>query len=73
MTSVCYDIFRDLERESISNDGGKIYLLTNPDVERVLKEEERYSVMELEKRINRRIVIIPKGDFHIEQYEISIH
>jgi len=44
----------------------------HPEIEKVLKEEERYSVMELEKRINRRIVIIAKNDFHLEQYEISL-
>ena len=71
-TTICYDIFRDLERESVSGEEGKVYLLVNPEIEKVLKEEERYSVMELEKRINRRIIIIPKDDFHIEQYEISL-
>jgi len=71
-TTICYDIFRDLERESVSGEGGKLYLLVSPEIEKVLKEEERYSVMELEKRINRRIIIVGKGDFHIEQYEISL-
>jgi ribonuclease G len=71
-TTICYDIFRDLEREAISGEVGKVYLLVSPEIERVLEEEERYGVMELEKRINRRIIIIPKDDFHLEQYEISI-
>lgn len=71
-TTMCYDIFRDLERETVSDEGGKVYLLVNPEIERVLKEEERYSVMELEKKINRRIIIIAKEDFHFEQYEISV-
>jgi ribonuclease G len=71
-TTVCYDIFRDLEREMASADGGKVYLLVNPEIERVLKEDERDSVVELEKKINRRIIIIGKEDFHIEQYEISV-
>jgi ribonuclease G len=71
-TTICYDIFRDLEREWVSGEEGKVYLLVNPEIEKVLKEEERYSVMELEKRINRRIVIIVKNDFHLEQYEISL-
>lgn len=72
-TTVCYDIFRDLEIELVSGgEEGKIYLLVNPEIEKVLKEEERFSVMELEKRINRRIIIIPKNDFHLEQHEISI-
>ena len=70
--TICYDIFRALERESFSGEEGKIYLLVNPEIEKVLKDEERYSVMELEKRINRRIIIISKEDFHIEQYEISL-
>jgi len=71
-TTICYDIFRDLERESLSGETGAIYLLVNPEIERTLKEEERYSVMELEKRINRRIIIIGKDDFHPEQHEISL-
>ena len=71
-TTVCYDIFRDLERETASGDGGKVYLLVNPEIEKVLKEDERDSVVELEKKINRRIIIIGKEDFHLEQYEISV-
>ena len=71
-TTICYDVFRDLEREWVSGEEGKVYVLVNPEIEKVLKEEERYSVIELEKRINRRIVIIAKNDFHLEQYEISL-
>ncbi len=71
-TTICYDIFRDLERESVAGDEGKVYLLVSPEIEKVLKEEERYSIMELEKKINRRIIIVGKSDFHIEQYEISL-
>ncbi len=71
-TTICYDIFRDLERESLSGEEGKIYLLVNPEIEKVLKEEERDAVAELEKRINRRIKIVGKEDFHLEQREISL-
>jgi len=71
-TTICYDIFRDLEREWVSGEEGKVYVLVNPETEKVLKEEERYSVMDLEKRINRHIIIIAKNDFHLEQYEISL-
>jgi ribonuclease G len=71
-TTICYEIFRELERESVSGEEGKLFLLVSPEIERVLKEEERYAVMELEKHINRRIIIIGKNDFHMEQYEISL-
>jgi len=71
-TTICYEIFRDLERESVSGEEGKVFVLVSPEIEKVLKEEERCSVMELEKKINRRIIIVGKNDFHIEQYEISL-
>ncbi len=71
-TTICYDIFRDLDRETASGESGKVYLLVNPEIERVLKEDERDSVVELEKKINRRIIIIGKEDFHLEQYEVSV-
>ncbi|MFC1866589.1 ribonuclease E/G [Thermodesulfobacteriota bacterium] len=71
--TICYEIFRDLEREPppISNSSSDIYVQVNPEVCNVLKEEEQQSVIELEKRIKRRIIIISQKDFHIEQYTIN--
>ncbi len=71
-TTICYDIFRDVERESLSGEEGKICVLVNSEIEKVLKEEERCSVMELEKRVGRRIIIKGKDALHIEQHEINI-
>jgi ribonuclease G len=72
LTTICYEIFRALEKEAVTGEEAKVYLLVSPEIEKVLKEEERYSVMELEKKINGRIIIIGKSDFHLEQYEISL-
>ncbi len=72
-TTLCYEIFRDLEREcALSEERGDVCILVNPEIEGVLKEEEQESIMELEKRLGRRIVIIGKKHFHLEQYEISV-
>lgn len=69
--TICYEIFRDLERESLlSENGGKIHVEVNPEIEYILKEEEQESILDLEKRIDRRIVIVAREQFHIEQYEI---
>ncbi len=70
--TICHDIFRDLEREICLGDKGKVYLLVNTEIESTLKEEERTFIMELEKQINRQIIIIGKSNFNLEQYEISI-
>src|SRR4030042_5562791 len=71
--TICYEIFRDLEREStyVSDKGGNIYVQVNPEIGNVLKEEEQQSIMELEKNINRRIIIVSQKDLHMEQYVIN--
>jgi len=71
--TICYDIFRDLEREAplITDNNGNIYVRVNPEIDSVLKEEEQQSIIELEKRIDKRIIIISQKHFHMEQYEIS--
>ena len=71
--TVCYELFRDLERECTGSERqGNAYVLVNPEVDTVLREDEQESVIELEKRLGKRITIVPKKDFHMEQYEISI-
>lgn len=71
MKTICTEIFRDLERESATPmEGGHVYILVNPDIDTVLKEEEQDSILDLEKRIRKRIIIQAKEHFHLEQYEI---
>jgi Ribonuclease G/E len=52
-------------------EGDHVYVQVNPDIDHVLKEDEQLSIMDLEKRLNKRIIIIAREHFHIEQYEIS--
>jgi ribonuclease G len=70
--SICYEIFRDLEREtSAPVENSNIYVHVNTEIARVLKEEEQQSIMDLERRINRRITILAEENFHIEEYEVT--
>ena len=70
--TICYEIFRDLEREYTNpEEGGQVYVLVNPEIETALKEDEQKAIIDLEKRIGRGIIIIGKKTFHLEQYEIN--
>ncbi len=70
--TICYEIFRDLEREYTNpEEGGQVYVLVNPEIETVLREDEQKAVIDLEKRIGRGIIITGKKTFHLEQYEIN--
>jgi ribonuclease G len=71
--TICYEVLRDLERETtLTGQAAQVLVHVHPDIARVLKEEEQQSVIDLERRINRRVIIQEKENFHIEQYEISI-
>jgi len=71
--TICYELFRDLEREyPASEEGENVYVLVNPEIDTVLREDEQESIIDLEKRLKKRITIIAKRDFHVEQYEISV-
>lgn len=71
--TICYEIFRDLEREGPNSEKvGQVYVMVNPEIENFLREEEQESIIDLEKRISKGIVVIAKKNFHLEQYEISV-
>ncbi|MBN1907778.1 MAG: Rne/Rng family ribonuclease [Deltaproteobacteria bacterium] len=71
--TISYEIFRDLEREPppVSESDDKVYVEVNPEIENVIKEDEQQSIMLLEKKIKRRIIILSRNDYHMEQYTIS--
>jgi ribonuclease G len=69
--TICYEVLRDIERETINMGGsGDIFVNVHPEIAHVLKEEEQESVVDLERRVMRRITISEKEGVHVEQYEI---
>jgi len=69
-TTVCYNIFREIEKVSSQLGGNNILVEANPEVASLLYEEERAGVEELEKKLKKKIVIKSKAGFHQEQFNI---
>jgi len=70
--TICYELLRDVEREMRTTvNSEEIRVNVHPEVARVLKEEEQESIVDLERRIKRRIAVCEKEDLHVEQYEIQ--
>jgi len=68
---VCYEILREIERESIfSGKNGDVCVLVNPSIGNMLRGEEYNSLKAMEKRTKKRITIEQKKDFYPEQYEV---
>jgi ribonuclease G len=69
-TTVCYDIFRQIERSASELGGHNIVVEVNPEIAGLLYEEERGGVEELERKLKKKIAVRGKAGFHQEQYNI---
>jgi ribonuclease G len=68
--TICYNIYRDIRRESGEIMGKRITLKVHPDTADLLLGEERQVVESLEKWLHKEIVIHPEPHFHLEQWEM---
>jgi len=68
--TVCYEIFRKISRNSGRSDGSSVTIRVNPRIADMLLKEEELTVNQLETDINKRLIIAPEKNLHIEKYEI---
>ena len=68
--SVCYEIFRELEREAAYDIAETLCVLVHPDVAKLLLETENDTLKNLEKRLSRKILVETDNSFHRENFEI---
>lgn len=68
--SICYNIYRDIMRDSRESTGNRFALHVNPDIANLLHDEENYLISSLERTFGKQIEIYPDEKFHLEQYEI---
>jgi len=70
--TVAYDVLRAIKRQYPSFDGGKnIVVRLHPDIANFLYDEKNNSLENLEREINRRVIIKASQELHHEKYEIS--
>jgi ribonuclease G len=68
--TICYELFRKISRNSHRSDGVAVTIRVNPRIADMLLKEEESTVNQLEKDINKRLIVAPAKDLHIEKYEI---
>lgn len=68
--SICYNIYRDLLRESQDTACSRLTLKVNPKIAELLHGEESRLIVDLEKTIGKQIVIYSNPSYHIEEFEI---
>jgi len=68
--TICYDIFRNIHRNAQTAGGNTVTLRVHPRIADMLSKEEELTVAQLEHDTEKRIIIAPAKDMHIEKYEI---
>jgi ribonuclease G len=70
VTTVVYDIFRELRRESPNLREPTLVVNCNAEVARVLQGEEREELRHLMDRFNKSIQVRPQASYHREQFDL---
>ena len=69
--TVCYEIFRKITRDAPSYSTNGVQILVHPVIGEMLLKEEASFIELLEKQLKKEIIIEPRPDFHLEQFDIS--
>ncbi len=68
--TVCYNIYRDMRRESDEMLAQCIAVKVHPEIAELLLGEESPLVDSLEVALSKKIIVRPDPHFHLEQYEM---
>jgi ribonuclease G len=69
--TVVYEILRQIRRDRSSLPGYSIVVNAHPAVIDLMKGEEREAVQEAERRFMRRIELVPRREYHLEQFDLA--
>jgi ribonuclease G len=70
-TSVCYEMLRELRREGGSIQAESIVVTCHPEIADMLATSDQQYVDDLEKRLQKKIIIKARERCHLEEYEIG--
>ena len=68
--TICYNIYREILRESRDMMGVKVSLRVNPEIAELLHGEENHLILSLERIIGKQIVIYPNSQLHMEEFDV---
>ncbi|MEZ4222073.1 MAG: Rne/Rng family ribonuclease [Polyangiaceae bacterium] len=69
--TIAYEILRQIRRERASLAGYSVIVNAHPAIVDLLQTEEREAVQEAERRYMRRIELVPRTEYHIEQFDLQ--
>lgn len=71
--TICHEIFRKLSRNSNRAGGATVTIRVHPRIADMLNNKEDTTKSQLEKDLNKRLIIASVKELHLEKYEIIWH
>jgi ribonuclease G len=68
--TICYNIYREILRDSRDMIGIKVSLRVNPEIAELLYGEESHIIVAVEQVIGKQIIIYPDAKLHVEEFDI---
>ncbi|MBU4258888.1 MAG: Rne/Rng family ribonuclease [Proteobacteria bacterium] len=68
--TICYNIYREILRDAPDMVGDRLTLRVNPKIADLLLDEENHIITSLEQTLDKRIVIYPNPQLHMEEFDI---
>ncbi|MCL2722815.1 MAG: Rne/Rng family ribonuclease [Polyangiaceae bacterium] len=69
--TIAYEILREIRRKRDGLPGYSVVVNAHPAVADVLNGEEKEAVAEAENRFMRKILVVPRKEYHLEQFDLQ--
>ena len=69
--TIAYEILRQIRRDRATLPGYSVVVNAHPAIFDLMKSEEREAVQEAERRFMRRIELVPRKEYHLEQFDLQ--
>jgi ribonuclease G len=69
--TIAYEILREIRRKRSDLPGYSVVVNAHPAVADVLNGSEKEAVVEAENRFMRKIHVVPRKEYHLEQFDIA--
>ena len=71
-TSVCYEAFLSVELHASETPQGNIKLTVHPQIRDLILDEASGALDDMEKRLNRSVIIKANETLHLEEYKVEV-
>jgi ribonuclease G len=68
---VCTEVLRQIRREKDALPGYKIVINAHPAICDMLQREQKAALEHASSRFTRQIVLQPRKDYHLEQFDLA--